>query len=81
MKLMITLEAARRNAGYTLKEAAPLFHIHEQTLAAYENDSSDVPFSFIRMIPNVYHFPTNNIFFGKKYEFIRTIRMEKEEVS
>lgn len=35
-KIQITLEAARRNIGYTQQEAAKLFGVHYQTLAGWE---------------------------------------------
>lgn len=74
MDAKITLEAARINAGYTQKEAAPLFGIHYQTLAKLEDDSSDAPYSFIQAIPRVYKISSDNIFFGQKNEFIRLLR-------
>jgi DNA-binding XRE family transcriptional regulator len=74
MDAKITLEAARINAGYTQKEAAPLFGIHYQTLAKLEDDSSDAPYSFIQAIPRVYKISPDNIFFGQKNEFIRLLR-------
>jgi len=74
MMLQITLEAARRNAGYTIEEAALLFEIHHQTLSSYERDSSKVPFDFVEKIPNVYGIPKTSIFFGNRYDFIRTLR-------
>ena len=74
MDAKITLEAARINAGYTQKEAAPLFGIHYQTLAKLEDDSSDAPYSFIQAIPRVYKISPDNIFFGRKNEFIRLLR-------
>lgn len=74
MDAKITLEAARVNAGYTQKEAAPLFGMHYQTLAKLEEDSSDAPYSFIQAIPSVYKVPADFIFFGKRNEFIRLLR-------
>lgn len=74
MDAKITLEAARINAGYTQKEAAPLFGIHYQTLAKLEDDSSDAPYSFIQAIPRVYKISPDNIYFGQKNEFIRLLR-------
>ncbi|MDQ0414187.1 helix-turn-helix domain-containing protein [Mesobacillus stamsii] len=74
MKFGLTLEAARTNAGYTLKEAAVKFGVHPQTLSSYERDSSNVPFSFIEKVHVVYKVPKEIIFFGNKYEFIRTMR-------
>lgn len=75
--LKITLEAARTNIGYTQKEAAALFGIHYQTLARLEEDSSNAPFSFIQAIPSVYKITPDNIFFGRKNEFIRFMRSEE----
>ena len=54
--MLITLEAARKNIGYSQKEAAALFGVHYQTLAKLEEDSSDAPYSFIQLIPKVYKF-------------------------
>ena len=55
--MLITLEAARRNIGYSQKEAADLFGIHYQTLAKLEEDSSNAPFAFIQKIPRIYKIP------------------------
>lgn len=78
--MLITLEAARRNIGYSQKEAADLFGIHYQTLAKLEEDSSNAPFAFIQKIPKIYKIPTDYIFFGPKNEFIRLLRSQKEAV-
>ncbi|MFR4872943.1 MAG: helix-turn-helix transcriptional regulator [Dialister invisus] len=72
--IKLTLEAARTNMGYTQKEAAALFGMHYQTLARLEEDSSNAPFSFIQAVPDVYKVPVNNIFFGRKNDFIRFVR-------
>lgn len=74
MKLLVTLEAARVNLGYKVREAAPLLGIHLQTLYKYEKDSSNVPHSFIEKAENLYKVPKDHIFFGSRYEFIRTMR-------
>lgn len=76
MNFLITLEAARVNAGYSMQDASLLFGVHHQTLSSYEKDSSKVPFSFVDKVPQVYKVPNANIFFGNKYEFIRTLRNE-----
>ena len=73
-KAIMTLEAARENIGYTQKEAAALYGMHYQTLAKLEDDSSNAPYSFIQAIPKVYKVPVDYIFFGKKNEFIRSLR-------
>ncbi len=72
--IKITLKAARVNLGWRLKDAAVYFGIHHETLARYENDSSNVPLSFYNQIESVYGIPVENIFFGKKEDF------DKEQV-
>lgn len=72
--MKMTLEAARTNIGYTQKEAASLFGMHYQTLAKLEEDSTNAPYRFIQAIPNVYKVDSDDIFFGRKNEFIRLLR-------
>jgi len=62
----ITLEAARTNAGYTLKQAAELIGVSVATLHNWEKDSSSVKVSQVNKIEEVYKFPSEYIFFGKK---------------
>lgn len=66
----ITLEAARVNAMMTQKEAAKKLGVHFQTLAKYENDSSNIPFSLLENASELYGIPLSFIFLGKKYENI-----------
>ena len=72
--MKMTLEAARTNIGYTQKEAASLFGMHYQTLAKLEEDSTNAPYRFIQAIPNVSKVASDDIFFGRKNEFIRLLR-------
>ena len=72
--IKLTLEAARINIGYTQKEAAERFGMHYQTLAKLEEDSTNAPYSFIQDIPHVYRISPDNIFFGRKNEFIRLLQ-------
>lgn len=72
--MKMTLEAARTNIGYTQKEAASLFGMHYQTLAKLEEDSTNAPYRFIQAIPNVYKVASDDIFLGRKNEFIRLLR-------
>ena len=71
--LKFSLEACRKNAGLTLREAAEILGIGYQRLSKYENDSSDIPMSLLSKMSFVYQVPVNNIFLGKKYELIRKI--------
>ena len=38
--MVITLESARINAGYSQKEAGELFGVHYQTIAKWEEDNT-----------------------------------------
>lgn len=76
-RVQITLEAARRNIGYSQKEAAKMFGVHYQTLGSWEKDNSDMPHSAIEKISEIYHIPKTHIFFGSKNEFIRLLRDNK----
>lgn len=62
----ITLEAARKNAGYTQKEVADKIGIHNQTVSKYENDSSKIPFDLMEKLCNLYGVTKDEVFFGKK---------------
>lgn len=74
MEVFMTLEAARKNVGYSQNEAAKLFGVHYQTIAAWERDNSKMPYSMVEKIPAIYKVPTECIFFGDRNEFIRNIR-------
>lgn len=70
---LITLEAARVNAGLTQAEAAIKIGVHPQTLAKWEKDSSRIPYAKVCKIENTYHIPKGLIFFGKTFEFTRNL--------
>ena len=71
--MVITLESARINAGYSQKEAGDLFGVHYQTIAKWEEDNTKMPFDMVNKIPEVYGIEHNHIFFGVKNEFIRYV--------
>lgn len=75
---LVTLEAARVNAGLTQADAAVKLGVHPQTLARWERDSSNVPYTKICKIEEIYHIPKGLIFFGKAFEFTR--KLSKEEI-
>lgn len=80
MSFQISLEAARKNAGFKRAgDAARLVGIHEQTLLKLEKDSTDIPFSVLSKLSDLYQVPKNNIFLGKKYDLIRTIEIKREK--
>lgn len=77
--IQMSLKAARVNAGLTSKEAAEAVGVHYQTLTKYEKDSSDISFSLLEELSNLYQVPINNIFLGKEYELIRIIAKKRQE--
>ena len=68
----ITLEAARANAGLTLKQASKKIGVSVATLHKWENDSSSVKVSDVQKIEQAYNYPNEFIFFGKRVEFNST---------
>lgn len=70
---LITLEAARVNAGLTQAEAAIKIGVHPQTLAKWEKDSSRIPYTKVCKIEATYHVPKGLIFFGNSFEFTRKL--------
>lgn len=69
--MQITLEAARINSGLTQKQAGEKLHIHLQTVAKYEKDSSKIPINLLFAFSELYGVPVNNIFLGKEYDLNR----------
>jgi len=69
--IIVTLEAARVNCGYNLIQAAERLGIHRDTLWKYEQDSTNVPRTFMLKVETVYGYPIDNIFFGIKSDFFR----------
>ncbi|MBF0709761.1 MULTISPECIES: helix-turn-helix domain-containing protein [unclassified Gemella] len=61
----ITLEAARVNAGYTMREVATITGVHHQTVSKYEKDSSKIPFDLMNSLCELYKISKDEIFFGK----------------
>ena len=52
----------------SLAKAAKTADVHFQTLSKYEKDSSDIPFSLLNELSNLYQVPINNIF-GRRVRF------------
>ena len=74
LRILISLEAARKNIGYSQKEAAERLGIHYQTLASLEKDSSNISFDEMNKMSNLYKIPKDMLFFGPRNEFIRNLR-------
>lgn len=74
---VFSLEACRKNAGFSLKKASEKLGISYQTLSKYENDSSNIPINLLKKMVNLYQVPLDYIFLGKKYELIRKITNER----
>lgn len=76
---VFSLEACRKNAGFSLKTAAEKLGINYQTLSKYEHDSSNIPLNLLQKMVQLYQVPLDYIFLGKKYELIRKIKDDREE--
>ncbi|MCG0783376.1 helix-turn-helix transcriptional regulator [Lactiplantibacillus plantarum] len=77
LDVFITLEAARKNSGYSQKEAAKMLDMHYQTLAALEKDSSNISITEASKLSQLYQLPKNMLFFGNRNEFIRKLRLKE----
>lgn len=64
---MISLKAARVNAGLSQKKAAEMLGISKATLQNYEAGSTIPNILMSKKIEEVYHFPVDYIFFGTSY--------------
>lgn len=73
----ISLKAARVNAGLSAVNVAELVGVHHQTIHKYEKDSSNIPFSLLDKLCNIYQIPSENIFLGNKYDLIRIIENKR----
>lgn len=62
---MITLKAARVNAGYPQREAAKLLGISPATLQNYEAGVTVPDWNMVKKIETTYNFPSDYIFFGR----------------
>lgn len=78
---LFSLEACRKNAGLTLRNAAVYLGISYQTLSKYENDSSDIPMSLFNKMVELYQVDRNSIFLGNKYELISKIKSKRKNIS
>lgn len=63
----IQLKAARVNANLTQEEAAIKLNISKATLQNYETGKSMPQWDMVKKIGEVYHFPTDYIYFGNDY--------------
>ena len=63
----ISMTAARVNANLSQQAAADLLGISRATLANYEAGRSVPNWDTVQKIGEVYHYPTDYIYFGKKY--------------
>ena len=62
----ISLAAARVNAGYEQKEAARLLRVTPPTLRRWERGDTAPDYLKVEEIQNLYNYPKDYIFFGKR---------------
>ena len=76
--MVITLESARINAGYSQKEAGELLGVHYQIIAKWEEDNTKMLFDMVNKIPEVYGIEHNHIFLVLKTSlFVLLERLQK----
>ena len=63
--LMITLSAARVNAGLTMDQACKLLKVSKNTLIKWEKGVSCPTWDKVQLIGEVYSFPIDHIIFLK----------------
>lgn len=63
--LMITLSAARVNAGLTMDQASKLLKVSKNTLIKWEKGISCPTWDKVQLIGEVYRFPIDHIIFLK----------------
>lgn len=61
----ITLRAARVNSGLSQEKAAEILGITERTLFNYESGVTVPKWDMVHKMEDVYHFPSDFIFFGR----------------
>lgn len=64
--IKITLAAARVNAGYTQEEIARMMHISKATIVNWEKGKVPIGIPELRMLCDLYCFPTDCIFLPEK---------------
>ena len=64
--MKISIEAARVNAGLTIREAAKELGVSASTLSGYENGKTKPSFDIIQKMANLYNWPIENLRVGKE---------------
>lgn len=62
----ISLAAARINADYQQKEAAAALGVSPLTLARWERGETVPNYEMVQKIVDLYHYPADYIFFGRR---------------
>lgn len=65
-KLLITLKAARVNAGLTQEEVAKALNKNKKTVSNWENGKTSISASELQSICTLYKVPIDNIFLPAK---------------
>lgn len=68
--LIISLRAARTNRGYSLDDVSKLTKYSRDKVHRFELDSSNIPFSMLETLLNLYQVNMKNIFLGNESDFI-----------
>lgn len=74
MRCLVSLEAARVNAGYKQKEVASKLNVHVSTIQRWEKDSSGIAGLNVNKMAALYGVSPDDIFLGKKNDLIDILR-------
>lgn len=67
---MKSLEQLRKGVGLSQLELATLFKVSDRTIYNYERDSTNIPNSLLDKYMIAFDIEYDDIFLGKKYDFI-----------
>lgn len=74
LQLKDTLRSLRIKFGYKQDEMAKILGVHVQTLRAWEVDSSEISYSMIKKIEEIFGIPQDYIFFGRQDAFSERLK-------
>lgn len=74
--MKLTIKLIRKYYGYSLKEAAQILGVSDNTLRKYESDSTHIPNNLVQKILINYKWDYDKIFFGKESVFYEQNRTQ-----
>ena len=79
--LVITLRAARTNAGYTLDDVSKCTPYSRDQIHKMEQDSRNISYAMLENLIQLYQVPLKHIFLGIESDFIGKLRVSEKVIS